>query len=106
MPDTDDRVALVTGAGSGIGLATARLLAAGGQTVVLVGRRAELLDEAAAAITAGGGAALALTADLAERDAPSRIVAEVMERTGRLDVLVNNAASYKLRDVAELTLDD
>ena len=106
MPDTDDRVALITGAGSGIGLATARLLAAGGQTVVLVGRRAELLDEAAAAITAGGGAALALTADLAERDAPSRIVAEVMERTGRLDVLVNNAASYKLRDVAELTLDD
>jgi NAD(P)-dependent dehydrogenase (short-subunit alcohol dehydrogenase family) len=65
-----------------------------------------VLDDAVAAIAAAGGSALALPADLAERDAPARVVAGVLERAGRLDVLVNNAASFKVRDVPEFTLDD
>jgi NAD(P)-dependent dehydrogenase (short-subunit alcohol dehydrogenase family) len=83
------RVAVVTGGGTGIGGAAARLLAAKGLEVVLVGRRAEALEEVRAAI---GGRTLALAADLAEPATPQRIVDETLAAFGRLDVLVNNAA--------------
>lgn len=102
----DDRVAIVTGAGSGIGAAAARLLSAHGLTVVLVGRRAALLEDAAATIAAEGRNALPIAADLGQRDAPARIVEEVLAKSGRVDVIVNNAASYKLKTVEEFTLDD
>jgi NAD(P)-dependent dehydrogenase (short-subunit alcohol dehydrogenase family) len=104
----DDRVAIVTGAGSGIGRATARLLAARGQTVALVGRRREPLAEVAAdiAVNPSGGQALVVVADLAEPDAPRRIVETVLEETARLDVLVNNAASLQRKHVSDVTLDE
>ena len=86
------RVALVTGAGSGIGAASARLLAERGHAVALVGRRPELLDETAAAIAARGGEAKAIVADLGEADGPARVVDAELAAFGRLDVLVNNAA--------------
>jgi NAD(P)-dependent dehydrogenase (short-subunit alcohol dehydrogenase family) len=83
------RVAIVTGAGSGIGAASAKLLAANGHDVVLVGRRPEPLE----AVRAGlAGNPLALSADLGERAAPAEVVERTLSRFGRIDVIVNNAA--------------
>lgn len=98
----DDRVAIVTGAGSGIGEATARLLADKGLTIALVARRAEKLEAVAAELERG----FALPADLEEPEAPARVVEAVLERTGRLDVVVNNAATYRLALVPEATRDE
>lgn len=81
------RVAVVTGGGTGIGAAAARLLAANGLRVALVGRRAEPLEQVSRAI---GG--LAIAADVGDPGAPQRIVDETLARFGRLDVVVNNAA--------------
>jgi NAD(P)-dependent dehydrogenase (short-subunit alcohol dehydrogenase family) len=86
------RAALVTGAGSGIGAASARLLAERGHAVALVGRRSELLEETAAAILAQGGRAETVVADLGAVDGPARVVEATLGAFGRLDVLVNNAA--------------
>jgi C-7 ketoreductase len=83
---------IVTGAGSGIGAATARRLAASGACVALVGRRAELLRATADAISTDGGRALCVPADLADPASPARIIELAIEAFGRLDGLVNNAA--------------
>jgi NAD(P)-dependent dehydrogenase (short-subunit alcohol dehydrogenase family) len=82
------RAAVVTGAGTGLGAAAARMLSANGCAVVLVGRRDEPLREVAADL----GNAEVVVADLAERDAPRRVVEATLAAFGRLDVLVNNAA--------------
>lgn len=86
-----ERVALVTGASSGIGGQTARRLAEEGYRVVLVARRQDRLEALAAAIRAAGGAAEVLVADLAQSDGPRAVYEKVMERYGGIDVLVNNA---------------
>jgi len=99
----EDRVAIVTGSGSGIGAATAHLLAERGLTVALVARRREPLEEVAGEL---GDRALVLPDDLADHAAPERIVAAVLERTGRLDVIVNNAAAYALKPFPEFGVDD
>jgi len=85
------KVALVTGAGSGIGRASAEALARAGFELVLAGRRAELLDETAAAIAAAGGRATAAPSDVSDPAAVAALFALVQERFGRLDVLFNNA---------------
>ena len=84
-------VALVTGASSGIGQATARRLAARGAAVVLVARRQDRLDTLAKEIAEEGGQAVALAADLTDADAAADVVATTVERLGRLDTLVNAA---------------
>jgi NAD(P)-dependent dehydrogenase (short-subunit alcohol dehydrogenase family) len=86
------RVAIVTGAGSGIGAASARVLAAKGLRVALVGRRAEPLEEVRRSI---GDAAVAIAADVGEPDAPQRIVETTLHEFGALDVIVNNAAMIR-----------
>ena len=86
---------VITGAGSGIGAAAARLLAAAGVSVVLVGRRGELLRETAGPIEEAGGQALCVPADLADTGSPARIIASALEAFGRVDGLVNNAASCR-----------
>jgi NAD(P)-dependent dehydrogenase (short-subunit alcohol dehydrogenase family) len=82
-----DRVCLVTGSTAGIGLETARLLAAEGALVAVCGRDAERVERARTA----AGAALGVVADLAEADGPERVVAQTAERLGPVQCLVNNA---------------
>ncbi len=86
-----DKVALVTGAGTGIGRASALALARAGFAVVLAGRRKEHLDEAASAITGAGGRALAVSADVADPASVEALFGRAKEAWGRLDVLFNNA---------------
>lgn len=102
----EERLAVVTGAGSGIGEATARLLAEKGLDVALVGRRRERLDAVVDAITVAGGRAFAVPADLGQPRAPGEIVHAVLEARGRLDVIVNNAATFRLKPIEEFTLED
>lgn len=84
----DGQVALITGAGSGIGLATATAFAQEGCRVALVGRRSEPLQEAVRAL---GDGCVALPADVSDPRAVQAVVDDVVARWGRLDVLVNNA---------------
>jgi NADP-dependent 3-hydroxy acid dehydrogenase YdfG len=84
-------VALVTGASSGIGAATARALAARGAAVAAVARRKDRLDELVAQIERAGGTALAIEADITDRRQAEAAVDQAVDGLGRLDVLVNNA---------------
>ncbi len=88
---TSGGVALVTGAGSGIGEACALALARAGWSTVLAGRRAEPLQRVAEAIRAAGGEALPLPADVADPAAIDRLFSALLARFGRLDLLFNNA---------------
>jgi NADP-dependent 3-hydroxy acid dehydrogenase YdfG len=107
MDPLDQQVALVTGGGTGIGRATALALARQGARVVVVGRRAEPLEETAAAVTAGGGEAWAAPLDVGDPDGTRRLVEDVVDRWSRLDVLVNNAGlNVARRDMASLSVAD
>lgn len=85
------QVALVTGASSGIGQATARALARQGARVVLAARRLEKLQAIEREIAEHGGDALAIAADLTDAAARERLIRAVVERYGRVDALINNA---------------
>jgi NAD(P)-dependent dehydrogenase (short-subunit alcohol dehydrogenase family) len=85
------RVAVITGASSGIGLACATLLAREGAAVVLGARRADRLEEAVRTIEAAGGRAVARTTDVTRHDDVERLVATALETFGRLDVVICNA---------------
>jgi NADP-dependent 3-hydroxy acid dehydrogenase YdfG len=84
-------VALVTGASSGIGEATARTLAAEGAAVALAARREERLDQLARELTGKGGRALALETDVTDRAQAEAAVERTVSDLGRLDIVVNNA---------------
>lgn len=106
-PEAETRtVAIVTGGGTGIGAATARLLAAEGWDVALVGRRQELLEGVAADVRAAGGTALVIAADLGDAAVPALIVAAVADTYGRLDAIVNNAAVIRVMPLADWQLAD
>ena len=100
------RVALVTGASSGIGDATARALAMAGAQVAIVARRKDRLDVLARELTRSGAQALAIPADLVHEDENRRIVAETEAHFGRLDILVNNAGVMLLAPVDSANVAD
>lgn len=101
-----NKVAWVTGAGSGIGAAVAKRLAELGATVVMTGRRREALKTVSDAIAQAGGKCWVQAGDLSRAATSKRIVAAIDKRYGRLDILVNNAGvNVPLRSWAELAAD-
>jgi NADP-dependent 3-hydroxy acid dehydrogenase YdfG len=99
-------VALVTGASSGIGSATARRLACEGAAVALVARRRDRLDQVVHDIAGLGGHAVAVAADIAEPERAYEAVQETLDRFGRLDVLVNNAGIMLLNSALHTTVEE
>src|ERR1700677_3807096 len=105
MSDIEGKVVAITGASSGIGEATALLLAEQGAAVVLGARRTERLDKLVDEIRARGGRAVSLRADVTMRADLDRLVGRAVEEFGRLDVLVSNAGISKIGPVADLDVD-
>lgn len=99
-------VALITGASSGIGEATARALAAEGAAVALAARRKERLDQLAEEITRQGGRALTLETDVTEHAQAEAAVEQTVARLGRLDILVNNAGVMLLGPIENAPLEE
>ena len=99
-------VALVTGASSGIGRATASALAGRGAAVALVARRRERLEEVAADIRQRGGTALVIESDVTDEHQASGAVERTVSELGRLDTLVNNAGTMLLGPAAGAPLDE
>jgi NAD(P)-dependent dehydrogenase (short-subunit alcohol dehydrogenase family) len=100
------RVAVVTGAGSGIGRATAALFAREGATVAVIDLAAAAAKETAAEITGAGGSALALAADVSDRVQVDAAFGEIVGELGQLDVLYNNAGVNSSGSVLDATDED
>ncbi|MDT0567637.1 SDR family oxidoreductase [Streptomyces sp. DSM 3412] len=103
----DGKTALITGAGTGIGRATALMLAEEGATVVLAGRRRHLLDEVAAVVADAGGTALARATHVENADDVGELIRWTRDTAGPVDILVNNAgAAGRTGDVRRLGEDE
>jgi NAD(P)-dependent dehydrogenase (short-subunit alcohol dehydrogenase family) len=101
-----DKVAVITGGGSGIGLAITRAFAVEGAIAVIAARTAPRLNEAAAAINANGGRAVAIPTDITDENQVRRMVAQTLAEYGRIDILVNNAGiPGPTASIADMALD-
>lgn len=103
MENFENKVALVTGGGTGIGKATAAAFIADGAKVVITGRRQAVLETAVQEL---GPQAHFIAADVCEAGEPARIVEETIAKLGRLDVLVNNAGTGTMGPLSETSDDD
>ena len=101
-----DKIVVVTGASSGLGEATARLLSAKGATVVLGARRADRLQLLAKDLQARGGKALALTTDVTRREQVKALVDSAVQTYGRIDVMINNAGLMPQAPLERLKVDE
>ena len=106
MRRLEGKVALVTGASRGIGCAIARALLDEGAHTFLVSRRREAVRKLAAAWNAAGGRAEALSADVTREREVCRLIARVKKRSGRLDILINNAGVFTYKPFGKTTLED
>jgi NADP-dependent 3-hydroxy acid dehydrogenase YdfG len=101
-----DKIVVVTGASSGLGEATARLLSAQGATVVLGARRADRLQTLAKDLESRAGKALALTTDVRLREQVKALVDSAVQTYGRIDVMINNAGLMPQAPLERLKVDD
>lgn len=97
---------VVTGASSGLGEATARLLSAQGATVVLGARRVERLQSVANELIASGGKALAIKTDVTHGDEVKALVDSAVQKYGRIDVMINNAGRMPQSPLERLRIDE
>jgi len=102
----DGKVVVITGASSGLGEATARLLSAQGATVVLGARRVDRLQSLAKELTGSGGKAIAVTTDVTDCVQVKRLVDAAVQAYGRIDVMINNAGLMPSSPLDRLKIDD
>ena len=105
-PNIADKVVVITGASSGIGESTARLLAGSGAKVVLGARRTDRIDALVKDITAKGGVALGFQADVTKRSEVEALVQGAIHEYGRIDVIVNNAGIMPIAPMAALKVEE
>ena len=106
MADLKDKVVIVTGASSGIGEATAKLLAQHGAKVVVAARRKDKLDGLVTEITKAGGIATAVQSDVTDRKTCEQLVQTTKDTYGKVDILVNNAGVMLLGPVVDAPLEE
>jgi NADP-dependent 3-hydroxy acid dehydrogenase YdfG len=104
--DLDNQVAIITGASSGIGEATAQTLARHGARVVLVARRKDKLDALAASIQKAGGEALVIEADVTGKAVCKRVIKQTINTYGKIDILVNNAGVMLLGPASKAPIEE
>jgi NADP-dependent 3-hydroxy acid dehydrogenase YdfG len=102
----EGKVVVITGASSGLGEATARLLSAQGAIVVLGARRVDRIVALAGELVRGGGQALALQTDVTRSEEVKRLVDGAVEKYGRIDVMINNAGLMPSSPLERLKIDD
>lgn len=106
MNNIKDKVVIITGASSGLGEATAKMLARQGAIVVLVARRKDKLEKVAQDIIADGGNAFAYTMDVTKKEQFSEMLDDVMQKYGRVDVLISNAGLMALSTISSGKTDE
>ncbi|MFQ5587309.1 MAG: SDR family oxidoreductase [Nitrospiria bacterium] len=103
MPDLKGQAALITGGSSGIGFAIASMLLSEGMTVAIAAREPKRLEAAAQALRGSGGKVIALRTDVSKAEDVTACVEQMIDATGRIDLLINNAGIFKQGKVAELS---
>jgi NAD(P)-dependent dehydrogenase (short-subunit alcohol dehydrogenase family) len=103
MGQLDNRTALITGGGTGIGLAVAKRFHAEGASVIICGRRAETVSEAAKTISPRGERVLSVPADICREEEVRNLVDRILSWKGGLDILVNNAGAMRINKAPEDT---
>jgi NADP-dependent 3-hydroxy acid dehydrogenase YdfG len=106
MSNIKDKVVVITGASSGIGESTAKLLAKHGAKVVLGARRSNRIDATAQEISASGGTAIGVTTDVTKRAEVEALVRKAVDSFGRVDVLINNAGIMPIAPMVDLKVDE
>src|ERR1700750_2487935 len=106
MPNITDKVVVITGASSGVGESTARLLAANGAKVALGARRKDRIDALVRDITAKGGSTLGFKTDVTQRGGVEALVKGAVDKYGRIDAIVNNSGIMPIAPMVALKVEE